>query len=178
VNKLDREPLPTTREALNRRFSLPVKPEESLADEIKEGIIHLRHLAERELETNLSEQSRNNLTAAINFALALIEPREASRMKIYFIVGKYPDGRPGEIFIKADRSGSLAAGALDAVAIMMSIALQHGVPLRTLTDKLRHSRFEPEGYTRDPQFPTASSVVDLLAQWLTSIFPEETGSIQ
>ena len=174
MNKIDRDSLPVVRDALTRRFSLPNKRDEGLADEIKEGIVHLRRLVERELEQNLSEQSRNNLLAAINFVVSLAAPQEASRMKIYFTVGKYPDGRPGEIFIKADRSGSLASGALDAVAMMMSIALQHGIPLENLTSKLRHTRFEPDGYTQDPHFPSASSPLDLLAQWLTSIFGETT----
>ncbi len=92
-------------------------------------------------------------------------------MKIYFTLGKYPNGQPGEIFIKADRSGSLPSGALDAVAQMMSLGLQYGIPLSVLTGKLRHSRFEPQGMTKDPQIRSASSPLDLLAQWLDSVYP-------
>jgi ribonucleoside-diphosphate reductase alpha chain len=96
-------------------------------------------------------------------------------VKIYFTIGCYEDGRPGEIFIKIDRQGSLASGALDSVAMMMSIGLQYGIPLHVLLEKLRHSRFEPEGFTRDPEFPSATSVLDLLAQWLLRVFPPPDG---
>ncbi len=93
-------------------------------------------------------------------------------MKLYFTVGRYDDGRIGEVFIKADRSGSLANGALDAVATMMSIALQHGVPLHTMLDKLRGTRFEPQGSTGgDKDFPSTTSPLDLLAKWLTKLYP-------
>lgn len=93
-------------------------------------------------------------------------------MRVYFIVGLYEDGRPGEIFVKADRQGSLAAGALDAVAITMSIGLQYGIPLRVLTDKLRGMAFDPSGYTRDGDIPSCRSILDLLARWLDMKFPE------
>lgn len=105
------------------------------------------------------------------------------RMKLYFTTNAYEDGRAGEVFVKADRAGSLAMGALDAVATMMSIGLQYGIPLEVFLEKLRHTRFEPDGITRDQEFPTASSPLDLLAQWLTKVYkpqtaPQTSGSIQ
>lgn len=93
-------------------------------------------------------------------------------MKFYFVVGMYADGTPAEVFVKADKTGTLAAGALDACAIMMSIALQHGIPLRALTEKLRGTRFGPSGFTKDPEIPSCTSPFDLLAQWLEKKFPE------
>lgn len=97
---------------------------------------------------------------------------EMDIMKFYFIVGMYDDGTPGEVFVKADKTGTLAAGALDACAIMMSIALQHGIPLRELTSKLKGTRFGPSGSTKDSNIPMTSSPFDLLARWLESKFPE------
>jgi ribonucleoside-diphosphate reductase alpha chain len=93
------------------------------------------------------------------------------RMKFYFTVGMYEDDSPGEVFVKADKSGSLAAGALDACAIMISMGLQHGIPLHTLTEKLKGTRFGPSGFTGDPDIKSCSSPLDLLARWLEHKFP-------
>lgn len=91
-------------------------------------------------------------------------------MQLYFTAGMYPDGRIGEVFVRADKMGSLAAGALDAVCIMISMLLQHGVPLEEILPKLRHLRFPPDGFTKDPDIPSCTSPLDLLAQWLAKKF--------
>lgn len=94
-------------------------------------------------------------------------------MGFYFTVNMYEDGKPGEIFVKADKPGTLAAGVLDAFAIMASMALQYGVPLKAITDKIKNTRFNPSGYTKDPEIPSCSSPLDLLARWLEIKFPNE-----
>jgi hypothetical protein len=171
---LKRKPLPDDRTGNTRRFTLPIKRQDGIAPELKEGLLALKQLGDHTLRDNasrLDEAARVNLATAIRWIENIAAPQpEAERMKIYFTVGVYPDGQLGEIFIRADRSGSLASGALDAVAMLMSIGLQYGVPLQVMLEKLRHSRFEPEGYTRDGEFPSASSPLDLLAQWLGSKF--------
>lgn len=99
-------------------------------------------------------------------------------MHIYLTANRFPDGRPGEIFIKADRMGTMARGALDATATMMSLLLQYGVPLEVVTGKLRNTRYEPAGFTGDDEFKTCTSVLDLVAQWLDKRFgssKEENG---
>lgn len=95
---------------------------------------------------------------------------EPSEMRLYFTVSTYADGRPGEIFVKADRTGTLASGALDAAATMVSMLLQYGVPLGEIISKLRHTRYEPAGFTGDQEFPRCTSPLDLLAQWLQRKF--------
>ena len=92
-------------------------------------------------------------------------------MHLYFTVSTYEDGTPGEIFVKADKTGTLASGALDAVAVMASLMLQYGIPLSEVVAKLRHTRYPPAGFTGDPEFPSCTSPLDLLAQWLTKRFP-------
>jgi ribonucleoside-diphosphate reductase alpha chain len=91
-------------------------------------------------------------------------------MKFYFTVGMFADGQPGEVFIKADRIGSLASGALEAVGILMSMLLQNGVPLDEILPKLRHTKYPPSGFTKDPTLPSCSSPLDLLAQFLAQKF--------
>lgn len=87
-------------------------------------------------------------------------------IRFYITVGLHPDGRPGEVFIKADRQGSFASGILDSLGIMISLALQHGVPLATVIEKMKGSRFPPASFTGDSDVPNCTSVLDLLARWL------------
>jgi ribonucleoside-diphosphate reductase alpha chain len=84
----------------------------------------------------------------------------------YLTVGLYPDGRPGELFVKINKEGSTVSGLMDAVAKIASIALQYGVPLGDLAPKMRNTRFEPYGPTGNPQIPWATSVVDYVFHWL------------
>ncbi len=91
----------------------------------------------------------------------------------YVTVGKYEDGSPGEVFMKMAKQGSTVAGLMDSLAICMSLALQHGVPLQVMADKLSHMRFEPSGFTGNPQIPMAKSIVDYLVRWLSAKFLSE-----
>jgi ribonucleoside-diphosphate reductase alpha chain len=59
---------------------------------------------------------------------------------------------------------------MDAMALLTSIALQYGVPLSTLTDKLKNTRFEPSGMTHNPAVPTATSLVDYIFRYLEQRF--------
>ena len=88
----------------------------------------------------------------------------------YLTVGKYEDGAPGEIFIKMAKEGSTLSGIMDAFALSVSIALQYGVPLKALCDKFVNSRFEPSGYTGNPDIRYAKSVVDYIGRWLGGKF--------
>ncbi len=91
-------------------------------------------------------------------------------MSLYVTAGRFEDGTLGEVFIKADRMGALAHGALDATATTISLLLQYGVPLEVVTEKLRYTRYDPSGFTGDPEFPTCTSALDLIAQWLDKRF--------
>jgi ribonucleoside-diphosphate reductase alpha chain len=44
--------------------------------------------------------------------------------------------------------------------------MQHGVPLRLLCEKFQHTRFEPAGFTGNPEIPIAKSVMDYIFRWL------------
>ncbi len=91
----------------------------------------------------------------------------------YITVGQYEDGTPGEIFVVMSKQGSTISGLMDAFATAISYALQYGVPLRFLVDKFAHMRFEPSGFTRNPEIPYAKSIVDYLFRWLASKFLDE-----
>ena len=84
----------------------------------------------------------------------------------YLTVGMYDDGTPGEIFVRMAKQGSVVSGLMDTVATAISVSLQYGVPLKVLVDKFSHSRFEPSGFTNNPQIPIAKSIVDYIFRWL------------
>jgi ribonucleoside-diphosphate reductase alpha chain len=88
----------------------------------------------------------------------------------YIHVGQYDDGQPGEIFIKIAKEGSTVSGLMDTIGILTSMALQYGVPLEVLVDKFSHVRFEPSGFTKNPDIPIAKSLIDYIFRYLGARF--------
>ncbi|MFZ0802981.1 MAG: vitamin B12-dependent ribonucleotide reductase, partial [Terriglobales bacterium] len=84
----------------------------------------------------------------------------------YITVGLYPDGEPGEIFITMAKEGSTVSGLMDSFACAVSIALQHGVPLKLLCEKFAHTRFEPSGWSGNGEIGFAKSIMDYIFRWL------------
>ncbi len=100
---------------------------------------------------------------------------QVSGVSCYLTANWYPDTeQPAEIFITASTAGGTIDGALDSVAIGVSLALQQGTPLGVITDKLKGRKFEPAGLTDDPDIPTATSIVDYVARWLENRFLAES----
>ncbi len=84
----------------------------------------------------------------------------------YIHVGFYDDGTPGEIFIKMAKEGSTISGLMDTIATLTSMSLQYGVPLDALVSKFGHVRFEPSGFTKNPEIPYAKSITDYIFRFL------------
>ncbi len=84
----------------------------------------------------------------------------------YVTVGFYADGRPGEVFITMAKEGSTIGGLMDVLGTSISMGLQYGVPLDVFVNKFAHSRFEPAGFTKNPDIPIAKSVTDYIFRWL------------
>ena len=97
----------------------------------------------------------------------------------YITVGLYPDGQPGEIFLKMAKEGSTVSGLMDSFATTVSVALQYGVPLKDLVNKFAHVRFEPSGFTGNQEIPIAKSIIDYIFRWLGSRFlsPEDKANL-
>ena len=92
----------------------------------------------------------------------------------YMHVGFFEDGTPGEVFLTMSKQGSTISGLMDSIAILISVALQYGVPLESLVNKFSHVRFDPSGFTQDPDIPMAKSIVDYVFRWLGKEFlPKE-----
>jgi ribonucleoside-diphosphate reductase alpha chain len=84
----------------------------------------------------------------------------------YITVGLYPNGEPGELFITMAKEGSTVSGLMDSFALAVSIALQHGVPLKLFCEKFAHTRFEPSGWSGNPEIGYAKSIMDYIFRWL------------
>ncbi len=91
-----------------------------------------------------------------------------SDVKGYLTVGEYPDGTVGEIFVRVSKQGSFISGMMEAFAQTFSIALRHGTPLQALVDQHKGSRFEPAGFTSNPDIHIVTSIPDYIARWLES----------
>jgi ribonucleoside-diphosphate reductase alpha chain len=95
----------------------------------------------------------------------------------YMTVGMYDDGMPGELFVVMAKEGSVVSGLMDSFATSISMALQYGVPLHVLCDKFSHTRFEPSGFTGNPEIPIAKSITDYIFRWLSLKFIPSEGSV-
>jgi len=95
----------------------------------------------------------------------------------FIIANTYENGNLAEVFCRIDREGSTIGGMMDAVTILISLALQHGVPLKCICDKLSYMRFDPSGLVTagDPEIHQAQSLTDYLSRWLAKQFllPED-----
>jgi ribonucleoside-diphosphate reductase alpha chain len=88
----------------------------------------------------------------------------------YLTVGLFADGQPGELFITMAKEGSTIGGLMDCIGTLTSLALQYGVPLEALMRKFAHQRFEPSGFTKNPEIRNASSIIDYVFRWLALQF--------
>ena len=96
---------------------------------------------------------------------------------LYIIVGLYPNGQPGELFLKVGKVGSTLRGLLDVLGIWTSMLLQVGVPLDDLCEKMIGVSFEPKGRTSNPDIPECSSVADYVFRWLRWRFGGDAADI-
>ncbi len=127
--------------------------------------------------TREARKEKEKLVARRPYRRRLPDERQAITHKFsvgghqgYLTVGLYPNGDPGEIFIKMAKEGSTISGLMDAFALAISMTLQYGVPLSVLVEKFTHSRFEPAGYTNNPEIPFAKSLMDYIFQWMSHKF--------
>ena len=88
----------------------------------------------------------------------------------YLTVGLFDNGQPGELFVTMAKEGSTIGGLMDSVGALTSMSLQYGVPLDALVKKFAHQRFEPSGFTRNPDIRQASSIIDYVFRWMAFQF--------
>jgi ribonucleoside-diphosphate reductase alpha chain len=91
----------------------------------------------------------------------------------YLTIGLYEDATPGELFITMAKEGSTIGGLMDTIGVLTSLALQYGVSVGSLARKFQHTRFEPSGFTNNPEIPVASSIADYVFRWMGMRFCDE-----
>jgi ribonucleoside-diphosphate reductase alpha chain len=145
------------------------------------------------LQSNADEQPKNEIKEAVTEENPTLpaKPLKARRMPTtregvirkfnvggvagYLVVGLHPDDNlPGEIFINISKEGSTLGGLLSAFGILFSIALQWGVPLEVIYNKLSYLKFEPHGPTGDKDVPFATSIIDYIVRRLAVDFLQKS----
>ncbi len=140
---------------------LSVNSDASNAKRVVESTVTIERIVERVIEVNRPQRrrlldTRQSLTHKFS-----IEGHEG-----YITVGKFEDGTPGELFVTMAKEGSTLSGMMDAFATSISLLFQYGVPLSHLVEKFGHMRFEPSGWTGNPEIGMAKSIVDYVFRWL------------
>jgi ribonucleoside-diphosphate reductase alpha chain len=136
-----------------------VKTLEGRVKELSVEVGRLREMAGQPLRRRLPETR-----------MAVNHKFEIAGHEGYMTVGLFEDGQPGELFITMAKEGSTIGGLMDSVATLTSLSLQYGVPLDALVRKFAHQRFEPSGFTRNPDIRNASSIIDYVFRWMAFQF--------
>ncbi|MBI5384732.1 MAG: vitamin B12-dependent ribonucleotide reductase [Verrucomicrobia bacterium] len=137
------------------KTALDVAPLEARLQELDKEVAGLREQVGKPLRRRMPE-TRTAITHKFNIA----------NHEGYLTVGLFDDGQPGELFITMAKEGSTIGGLMDTVATLTSIALQYGVPLESLVRKFSHQRYEPSGFTKNPEIRNASSITDYVFRWM------------
>jgi ribonucleoside-diphosphate reductase alpha chain len=132
---------------------------ESRVKELEAEVARLRDQAGKPLRRRLSD-TRTAITHKFDIA----------GHEGYLTVGLFENGRPGELFITMAKEGSTIGGLMDGIGTLTSLALQYGVPLEALVRKFAHVRFEPSGFTRNPDVRNAASITDYVFRWMAVQF--------
>ena len=115
------------------------------------------------LRTRLDQPIRHRMP---DTRMSLTHRFEIAGHEGYITVGLYEDGQPGELFITMSKEGSTIGGLMDTVGTLTSIALQYGVPLESLVKKFAYQRFEPSGFTKNPDIRNTTSIADYVFRYL------------
>jgi ribonucleoside-diphosphate reductase alpha chain len=132
---------------------------ETRIKELEQEVARLREEAGKPLRRRLSD-TRTAITHKFDIA----------GHEGYLTVGLFEDGQPGELFITMAKEGSTIGGLMDGIGTLTSMALQYGVPLEALARKFAHQRFEPSGFTKNPEIRNAASITDYVFRWMALQF--------
>ncbi|HSU52984.1 MAG TPA: vitamin B12-dependent ribonucleotide reductase, partial [Candidatus Dormibacteraeota bacterium] len=132
---------------------------EAKIKELEAEVAHLGEMAGKPLRRRLTD-TRTAITHKFDVA----------GHEGYLTVGLFEDGQPGELFITMAKEGSTIGGLMDGIGTLTSLALQYGVPLEALVRKFAHQRFEPSGFTKNPEIRNAYSITDYVFRWMAMQF--------
>ncbi|MEY2430098.1 MAG: ribonucleoside-diphosphate reductase alpha chain [Verrucomicrobiota bacterium] len=155
------QPLNTkrTNEGGEKVVAAETSPLEARIKELEAEVAHLRDLAGKPLRRRLTDTRK-----------AVTHKFDIAGHEGYLTVGLFGDDQPGELFITMAKEGSTIGGLMDSIGTLTSMAFQYGVPLEALVRKFAHQRFEPSGFTKNPEIRNASSITDYVFRWLAMQF--------
>jgi ribonucleoside-diphosphate reductase alpha chain len=155
------QPLNTSK-TVDKSGEATAKENDTLKDRLVELENEIKHL-----QAQVTSPTRNRLP---DTRQAVTHKFDIAGHEGYITVGLYENGAPGELFITMAKEGSTIGGLMDTIGTLVSLAFQYGVPLETLVKKFAHQRFEPSGFTKNPDIPIAKSITDYLFRWLACQF--------
>lgn len=102
----------------------------------------------------------------------MIYSQSGGRTKAYLRTGLHEDGTLGEIFVDVAKFGSELRSLVNCWAIMVSIALQNGVPLQHIVSTFECVSFEPKGRVECPVagVDQCTSIPDVVCRILQAEF--------
>jgi ribonucleoside-diphosphate reductase alpha chain len=152
--------------------SQPLNTKKSNDKPKEETAVATNHLKELETElAKLREQAGQPLRRRLpETRTAITHKFDIAGHEGYLTVGLFEDGQPGELFITMAKEGSTIGGLMDCIGTLTSMSLQYGVPLEALVKKFAHQRFEPSGFTKNPEIRNAASIIDYVFRWMALQF--------
>jgi ribonucleoside-diphosphate reductase alpha chain len=171
--------------AISKTFNMP---NETSVDEIAESYLMAWKLgikafavyrdgskATQPLNTSEKKNSQKHNEIPLRKRLPMTRVSETHKFSIaghsgYLTYSMFEDGTLAEIFIRMSKQGSTLSGLLDTFAISISMALQYGVPFREFARKFIYTRFEPAGFTENPNIKIATSIADYIFRYLSLRF--------
>jgi ribonucleoside-diphosphate reductase alpha chain len=100
------------------------------------------------------------------------------KVKFFITVGLYESGKPAELFLTFDQTGSTIDGFADCWATAISLCLQSGITLEKIVEKFSFHQFDPQGFTDNEHIPMARSVVDYTVRWMEKQFNDKTSPLK
>ena len=154
---------------LNTSTSEEEGEETAAADEKQELVNQITNLEGQieALKLSSSQPLRRRLPGT---RTALTHKFDIAGHEGYLTVGLFEDGSPGELFVTMAKEGSTIGGLMDSIGTLTSMALQYGVPLSALVKKFAYQRFEPSGFTKNPDIRNATSITDYVFRWMATQF--------
>jgi len=157
------QPLNTkkTNEGVEKTATADTAPLENRVKDLESEVQRLRSEAEQPLRKRLPDTR-----------MAINHKFDVAGHEGYMTIGLFNDGKPGELFVTMAKEGSTIGGLMDTIGALTSMALQYGVPLESLVKKFAFQRFEPSGFTKNPDIRNASSIIDYVFRWMGNQFIE------
>jgi len=100
--------------------------------------------------------------------LAITHKLQLPEHAVYFRIGLFEDGTPGEVFINLDQDGSGLGHAYHQIGVLLSMCLQSGWTVEMLHKKFSFVKGVPDGYTGNQFIRFANSIIDYLVRWMLS----------